>query len=587
MMTDKPTGSTRSGLRLILGLAKRYTGMLAWLSTASLLGALIEAGFLVLLTSALLAVTSGDPETVTVLGRDVSLPWAVTAGAIAVLARLLLNLTAVRTSASLAARVTRDERRRLSHAYLDASWALQQSQPAGRLQELLTSFVGRVNSSMIALAQGLTAGLSLLAFLSTGIAVNAVATLAILLALVGLGGVLAPIRRVIRSRADIATNSSLQFASRVAEFGTLGLEMQTFGATRQMTRRIDDLTQFTTESYRRMQVLNGSLSPIYTFLAYLSILGGIAAIASLGSSDLAAIGAIMLLMLRSLSYGQQLMTVVGNLASFLPSLEGVEEAVAEYDAARADGGDTQPAAPLPLTFDQVTFGYSTDRAALSDIGFTIHPGEMVGVIGPSGAGKSTLAQLLLGLRQQSAGSITAASVDLRDVDRAWWSRHTAFVPQDPRLLTGTVAENLRFMREGLSDEQLHIAARQANILGEIEALPEGFATHLGERGSALSGGQRQRLSIARALAGSPGFLVLDEPTSALDGRSEALIRDTLHRLKGEVAVVIIAHRMSTVELCDRIMVIQEGNLVALDTPNALAATNPYYRFALQAATPDP
>lgn len=579
--------ATRTGWRLVLGLAKRYRGMLVWLSTASLLGALIEAAFLVLLTGVMLSVASGSPDTVTVLGHDVSVGWALVAGATAVLARLLLNLTAVRTSAALAARVTRDERRRLSHAYLDASWALQQSQPSGRLQELLTSFVGRVNSAMIAFAQGLTAGLSLLAFLSTGIAVDAVATLAILLALVGLGGVLSPLRRVIRSRADVAANSSLQFASRVAEFGSLGLEMQTFGATRQMTRRIDDLTQFTTESYRRTQVLNGSLSPVYTFLAYLSILGGIAAIARFGSSDLAAIGSIMLLMLRSLSYGQQLMTVVGNLASFLPSLEGVEEAVAEYESQRADGGNTRPGSPLPLMFDRVTFGYSTDRAALTDITFTIHPGEMVGIIGPSGAGKSTLAQLLLGLRQPTTGVVTAAGADLRDVDRAWWTEHTAFVPQDPMLLTGTVAENLRFMREGISDERLNIAASQANILEEIKALPDGFDTHLGERGSALSGGQRQRLSIARALAGAPGLIVLDEPTSALDGRSETLIRDTLHRLKGEVAVVIIAHRMSTVELCDRIMVIQEGTLVALDAPSTLAATNTFYRSALQASTPDP
>lgn len=575
----------RRGWSLVFGLARRYRGMLAWISIASLLGALIEAGFLVVLTGALLAVAEGGADDLTVFGRDVPLNVALTVGAGAVVLRLALNIAAVRTSAALAARVTRDERHRLSHAYLQADWALQQSQPSGRLQELLTSFVGRVNTSMISFAQGLTAGLSLIAFLSTGIAVDAVATLAILLALVALGAVLSPIRKVIRRRADIATNSSLQFATRVAEFGALGLEMQTFGATRAMTDHIDELTGFTTEAHRRMQVLNGALSPVYTFLAYLSILGGTAFLIAQGSANLAAIGAVMLLMLRSLSYGQQLMTVVGNLISFLPSLEGVETAVAEYRASPADSGVAIPKSPLPLTFEGVSFEYAPGTPALSAVDFVLQPGEMLGVIGPSGAGKSTLAQLILGLRRPASGRITGGYADLTEVDRGWWTRHTAFVPQDPVLLTGTVAENLRFMREHLSDEDLVQAARQANILEEILALPEGFATHIGERGSALSGGQRQRLSIARALVGRPSLLVLDEPTSALDSRSEALIRDTLNTLKGTVGIVIIAHRMSTVDLCDRIMVIQDGRVTALDDPERLAATSSFYRAAVAAATP--
>lgn len=586
-MTAEQAGETsRRGWRLILGLAKRYRAMLLWLSTASLMGALIEAGFLVLLTGALLSVASGDPDTVSVLGRDINVQWALTAGVVAVLARLALNIAAVRTSALLAARVTSDERHRLSAAYLEANWALQQSQPSGRLQELLTSFVGRVNSSMLALAQGLTAGLSLLAFLSTGLVVNTVATLAILVVLLALGGVLAPIRRRIRGRADIATNSSLQFASRVAEYGSLGLEMQTFGATRSVAERIDDLTRFTTESYRRMQVLNGSLSPVYTFLAYLAILGGIAVITGLGASDLAAIGAIMLLMLRSLSYGQQLMTVIGNLASFLPSLEGVENAANEYRAARADGGTSKPAALMPLTVEDVSYCYTEGRPALTDVSFTIHPAEVIGVIGPSGSGKSTLAQLLLGLRQPSTGRVTVGGVDLRDVERTWWAANTAFVPQDALLFTGTVAENLRFFREGIRDERLSHAARQANILEEIATLPGGFEEHLGERGASLSGGQRQRISLARALAGDPQFLVLDEPTSALDGRSELLIRDTLTRLKGQVTMVIIAHRMSTLHLCDRIMVIQDGGLKAFDNPDSLASSNPFYQAAMSTVALD-
>jgi ABC-type multidrug transport system fused ATPase/permease subunit len=172
---------------------------------------------------------------------------------------------------------------------------------------------------------------------------------------------------------------------------------------------------------------------------------------------------------------------------------------------------------------------------------------------------------------------------MREIDRAWWSRHVAFVAQDASLFTGTVAENIRFFREGIADSTLEDAARQANILADIERLPQGFETHLGERGSQLSGGQRQRLSIARALAGGPELLVLDEPTSALDARSEALIRDAIARLKGKATVVIIAHRLSTLNMCDRIMVVEDGQVTGFDTPVLLHADSSFYQGAMAAA----
>jgi len=157
------------------------------------------------------------------------------------------------------------------------------------------------------------------------------------------------------------------------------------------------------------------------------------------------------------------------------------------------------------------------------------------------------------------------------------------VAQDANLITGTVAENIRFFRDDIDEDAVRDSAARANVLRDIDALPEGFDAHLGERASRLSGGQRQRLSIARALAGDPALLVLDEPTSALDGRSEGLIRDTLGELRGKVTVVIIAHRMSTLDICDRIMVIEDGRLTALGTPGDLARDSDFYRNAMATA----
>jgi ATP-binding cassette, subfamily B, bacterial len=295
---------------------------------------------------------------------------------------------------------------------------------------------------------------------------------------------------------------------------------------------------------------------------------------------LSGLGAVLLLMLRSLSYGQGLQASSTTLLTMLPQLEMLDTALERYESQAASGGATVVDLVAPIEFRDVGFSYVEGRPALEEISLRIEPGEVVGVIGPSGAGKSTLVQLLLGVRDPDVGQITVAGVPMGQVDRVSWTRQVSFVAQDPMLFTGTVAENLRFFRDDLSDDQLVVAARQANVLADIEALPDGFGTHLGERGGRLSGGQRQRLAIARALAGGPGLLVLDEPTSALDARSESLIRQTLSDLRGDVTTVVIAHRMSTLEMCDRIMVIEAGRVMAFDEPAALRARSEFYRQAL-------
>ena len=404
-----------------------------------------------------------------------------------------------------------------------------------------------------------------------------------LVALALVGAILTPLRRRIRGRASLSAQAGLEFANAVSELGSLGLEMQTFGVQRHIADRIDDLTLETTDTQRRVQVLTTSLSPVYMSLAYAAVLAGVGGLTVVGFDNLAVIGAVMLLMLRSLSYGQLLAAAAGSLAANAPFLDQVRSTVESYEAMPASAGKALPTEVTPLEARGVEFAYTPERLALSSATFRIDQGEVVGVIGPSGAGKSTLAQLLMGLREPTTGTLRVDGADLRDVDRNWWSSRVAFVAQDARLVTGTVAENIRFFREGLDDSALVEAAKQANILADIEALPHAFDTHLGERGAQLSGGQRQRLSIARALAGRPGLLVLDEPTSALDGTSESLIRDTLSDLKGRVTVVIIAHRMSTLDMCDRIMVIEGGRITDFDPPAALYRNSSFFRNALAVA----
>ncbi|MEZ5179680.1 MAG: ABC transporter ATP-binding protein [Acidimicrobiales bacterium] len=212
--------------------------------------------------------------------------------------------------------------------------------------------------------------------------------------------------------------------------------------------------------------------------------------------------------------------------------------------------------------------------------FNIHHGEAVGVIGPSGSGKSTLIQLVLRLRQPSTGRYLVGGVDageLRDKD---WFERVAFVPQDCQTVSDDVMENIRFFRPWISDEDVISAAKRAHVHEEILAMPDGYRTDLGSRGGGLSGGQRQRVAIARALAGNPQLLVLDEPTSALDMRSESLVHETLTELQGSVTMLIIAHRLSTLKTCDRIIVMGSGRLQAFGERSQLEADNAFYREAI-------
>jgi ABC-type multidrug transport system fused ATPase/permease subunit len=230
--------------------------------------------------------------------------------------------------------------------------------------------------------------------------------------------------------------------------------------------------------------------------------------------------------------------------------------------------------------ERVSFSYPEGEAVLHDISFSIAPHEIVGIIGPSGAGKSKLVQLMLGLRAPNRGRVVADGREISRLDRAEWARKVTFVPQAAHFISGTIADNIRFLRAGVSQSDVERAARLAHFHEDIEGFAEGYDRQVGEHGGHLSGGQQQRLCIARALVEDPDVLILDEPTSALDVRSEHLIRNTLLSLKDRMAVVVIAHRLSTLSICDRIMVIKDGELKDFDTPDALERSSGFYREAL-------
>jgi ATP-binding cassette subfamily B protein len=224
-----------------------------------------------------------------------------------------------------------------------------------------------------------------------------------------------------------------------------------------------------------------------------------------------------------------------------------------------------PAEPLgSVLFEDVTFHYPSrpDSAALHGLSIDIQPGETVALVGPSGAGKSTVFQLLQRFYNIQGGRIMVDGVDAALADPADVRQRMGIVPQDTMIFATSVLENVRYGRPDASDEDIQAAIKAAAVDEFINDLPDGLQTELGERGVRLSGGQRQRIAIARAILRNPPILLLDEATSALDAQSEQMVQQALERLMENRTTLVIAHRLATVLQADRILVIDQGHLVA-------------------------
>jgi ABC-type multidrug transport system fused ATPase/permease subunit len=562
-------------------------GALPLLVAASVASGLSEAALLAVVAQLAVSAAASDADhpSISVLGVDVVAPVSTLLAAACVLAVLRLGLTVLTSwlPARLSASAQRRYRVGLIEAFLHASWDAKAREREGALQEALTTYVDRGASAVQVMGNGLAAAVNFLAMLVAACLLNPAVSVAIGAAAVGMFFVLRPLSTRTKLRSAKYTTDHTTFASEVAEVNSLAQEIHVFGVVDDVRSSLESGADEVARAYLPTAFLGALVPAAYQGVALIAAVGGLAIVHNLPGTRLATLGGIVLLMLRALAYSQQVQSAhqqLRNLEPYLARLSELESRMRNSEPASEGislGGLGQ------LEFAHLGFRYDDRGPALVDVTATIEPGEAIGIVGRSGAGKSTLVSILLRLRTPTAGDYRINGRTSDKYDFASWWRHVAVVPQDPRLETASVADNIRFHRSWISDADVQSAARRAHVDEEIAAWTEGYETLVSNRAEAISGGQRQRLCIARALAGEPDLLVLDEPTSGLDASSEAEIQASLRELKGKTTLVIVAHRLSTLSLCDRIMVLEDGQLQAFDTAENLEAENAFFRESVRLA----
>jgi ABC-type multidrug transport system fused ATPase/permease subunit len=507
------------------------------------------------------------------LGPTVSIAGVVTLVAIVVAACFAFTFgrLASRKHAQLE-RMTRDE---IVSSYAEADWEYQSTQKSSRMQGRLRLMDAR-SRAFTGLVGWTRAVCTVAVFVTAATVMSPQAAVVIVVFGAILSVVVLPIRkRAFRIARGLATEE-LGLSEDVGEAMDHGPDVQVFGAWPAFARRFG-VRSGALETLRARSGMVKFLQPtVYQYGAlFLIALILFAASATAATGQVGQFAASAILLLRSIQYGQQLQTSLHVIAESIPRIEELSQELV-VPPPRVTPGTAILSSIEQLELRHATYRYpETTLEALSDVSISLRPGVIVGVAGPSGAGKSTLAQILLRLRWPTSGQYMINGQQVDEYSVSSWNKVVAHVPQQPRLLHGSLAENVSFFDESIPSDAIEEALRAVGMWDLTAKLPHGVDTFVGPTGRNLSGGQIQRIGIARALVRSPKLVVLDEPTSALDANAERIVGEALTalRMRPDVLVVVIAHRPSTLALCDELLVVRDGRVEVSGPGTDLAATS--------------
>ncbi len=601
---------TPAGVRLLLGLLTRrekrqavgLIGMMLVMAIFDMIGIAAIMPFLAVL---------GDPG---IIGEVPALAWlhrlagqpeptaflvwlGLGAIALVLLSGLVRSLTELRIHHFTQMRV-HSIGARLLEAYLRQPYEFHVMREGGALQKTILSEAEHVvRHAVFPSVVILSNGLVLVVVVGLLVAVDpVVAASAAALLVLSYGVIFLALRRAVRERGAAsviadqdrfhAVDEALQGVREIRLRGVEGVFLERF--------------RIPSERRARTVAFSNAASNVPKYGVEAAAFAGLIALALVlmlrhGGAGSAALGTFLPLIGLYVFAGVRLLPAVQMLYRCFSTLSFADAAlrnvVKDLQAgARLPAAPAEPVEPLPLkqalVLDAVGYRYPGAAApGLDGIDVTIPAGSTIGVVGRTGAGKTTLIDLMLGLLPPTSGRLVVDGTEITPERLRAWQASVGYVPQDIFLMDASIARNIAFGRveAEIDMDRVAAAARMARLETVIADLPEGYATRIGERGVRLSGGQRQRIGIARALYGDPGLLVFDEATSALDTATEREVMAALARLAGTRTIVMIAHRLSTVEACDRILVLDGGRLVAQGTHAELIASSPHFRAIANAA----
>jgi ATP-binding cassette subfamily B protein len=559
---------------------------LAWFTALSFAAGVSQAGFLVLIGE--LAVGVGEHvKRIDVHGLSMGYGAALAACGALLAVFAVTNLVATTVSSAVATEALSAARREIVDGFFGAEWSVQSEERLGHVQQLLGMNCNAVAGMVFGIARGLQQGLLLVTLLAVAVAVSPLAALGVTVVGLALAVAVRPFTSLTRSASSRLASTSTSLGTLVTEYSRLAREFRLFGVQRRALSSMRGSIDTTALVYRRTTTISQVAPIVYQVGALGFVLAAVAAVAGHVTANLSSFSAVLLLVLRSLTSASGLQGFNQQIHAAKGYLDGVVEDVERYRRRPAgDAGGIELLMSFDVEFRSVSFRYEeAGPLALCDVSFRVPEGCSLGVVGRSGSGKSTLSQIVLGMRRPTAGEVLVGTVRPTDLEVTDGRSILALVPQDCVLLQGSIAENISFFRD-LSRERIEAAARAAHLHEDVVDMPRGYDTLVGEGGAALSGGQRQRVAIARALAGAPRVLVLDEPTSALDVRSEALVRRAISELHDLVTVIVISHRLATVDQCDLLAVLRDGELVDFGRREEVAA-RPAFALVTEGGAPGP
>ena len=561
--------------------------MLVGLSVAAYLFEAFAITLLLPLIQSLLArggASIGAPTRVEAVLSDWGLPTGpTTLIAIIVVCVLLKTATAYSSQVAFAAvnaRTGDQLRQALFRKILAARSDFHDRQRPGALLNTLSTESWRLSEGLQVLSSLMTHASALVVFLVTMallswklMLITAAATVLIFLLV---GAVTSRAKR----HGDEAVAANRGLSARMTE-GLAGLRtIQLFGQEQVEANRFAAASDQVRQAFFRMDALSAAPVPLLELL-FAVLLGGLLLGADVGEFVLLVV--FLALLQRLQPHAAGVMHARVNLLALAGPLQDVAGVLNDASAEPLrDGDQPAPAPARSIRFQDLTYRYpSASQPALASVTFDLPAGRTTALIGMSGAGKSTVLSLVSRLVDPTDGAVLVDGQDLRSFQLATWRARMAVVPQDVYLFNASVRENIAYGVPGISDEAIQAAAKAAQAHDFVVTLPHGYDTHVGDRGVRFSGGQRQRLALARALVRDPSLLILDEATNALDSLSERLVRDSIMNLSGSRTILIVAHRLASIEHADHIVVLDKGQVLEAGSPAELLAADGAYAHYLK------